>query len=417
MSESRPESPTTRRLVGCVALFGLCYVGYVKGVPVLARVPVDLTVLAGAVTAGAVGAALLGRRPFDGRVVAGVLGLWALFGIGAVMTVGTGHGGPKIALLYTLTLVCALGPCFLLATPRAQRLWLHLSVAVGVAMVAAAVVLRDMASWTEFNRLNLAGTNTIGTGRVIGAAAVVATIMLALAPGRRWWWAAVAVVCTGAVVMVGSRGPVLSLLVAVLVALFLGRVPLSRRATALSVGGVIIAASVWFVIESSLRHPKRIEQLFTGELTDAGREDFLREALSAIARHPLGVGWEGFSFLPGILTNYGGRPLYPHNLVVEIFLEGGWLAGAATLVLAVLSIRGYILNSRTAESVAMLGLGVYWFAVAQTSSDINGNRMTWAMLVLGLMYYFQARDGRRAEQPVDGPRRAEHGRVSQPALF
>ena len=86
-------------------------------------------------------------------------------------------------------------------------------------------------------------------------------------------------------------------------------------------------------------------------------------------------------------------------------------------MLAVLSIRGYILNSRTAESVAMLGLGVYWFAVAQTSSDINGNRMTWAMLVLGLMYYFQARDGRRAEQPVDGPRRAEHGRVSQPALF
>lgn len=397
MTVSLPEThPTGRlRLVGCAVLFGLCYVGYVKGAPILSQSPVDLTALTGALTGLAVGAHLLRRHPVDSRAVACVVGLWAVFAVGAAMTIGSGHGTGKIVLLTTLTLLCALGPCLLLESTAAQRLWLHLSVAAGLAVAAAAVVLRDTAAWAEFGRLNVAGTSTIGTGRVIGAAAVVASIMLALSRSRRWWWAAVAVSCTGAAVLVGSRGPVVALALAVLVALVAGKVPQRRRAAALT-GLAVLAATVWVVLESSARQPERIARLLAGDMTDEARQALLGEALRAVARNPLGVGWEGFGALPAIQATYGGRSVYPHNFVVEVFLEGGWLAGVVLLVFMGLSIRGYVLNARSAESTAMLGLGVYWLAVAQTSGDVNGNRMTWAMLVLGLMYYFTARDERRA---------------------
>jgi O-antigen ligase len=401
MPESLPQAHPTGRgyLAGPVVLFGLCYIGYVKGAPILAQSPIDLTVLAGAMTVLAVGAHLLSRHAFDGRAVACVVGLWAVFSVGAVMTIGAEHGATKIALLNTLTLLCALGPCFVLASARAQRLWLHLSVAAGLAVAAAAVVLRDAAAWAQFGRLNLAGTTTIGTARVIGAAAVVATVMLALTRTRRWWWAAVAVSCTGAVVMVGSRGPAVALVLAVLTALLVGKVGRRRLAATLA-GIVVIAATVWAVIESSTRHPERIARLLAGDLTDAAREALLREAVSAVLRNPLGVGWEGFGALPAIQASYGERSIYPHNFVVEVFLEGGWLAGVILLVLMGLSIRGYVRQSRSAESTAMLGLGVYWLAVAQTSADINGNRMTWAMLVLGLMYHFTTRDETRTGDEI-----------------
>src|SRR5690606_12642661 len=135
---------------------------------------------------------------------------------------------------------------------------------------------------------------------------------------------------TGAVVMVGSRGPAVALALAVLAALLAGKVHRRRLAAALA-GMVVIATTVWAVIESSARHPERIARLLTGDLTDEAREALLREALGAIVRNPLGVGWEGFGSLPAVQATYGGRSIYPHNFVVEVFVEGGWLAGVVVL--------------------------------------------------------------------------------------
>jgi O-antigen ligase len=392
------NKPRREPVIGSLLLFGLCYIGYIKGVPALTNLPVDLTVLASVLVGIAVVVHTLNRRRIEWRAVACVLGLWSVFAIGAVMNIGADHGAAKVAQLNTITLLCALGPCLLLVNERAQRLWPYLFVAAGLAMAAAAVAMKDVTAWLLYNRLNLVGTSTIGTGRVVGSVAVVAVIMLALSPARRWWlWAPIAVVGTAAVVMVGSRGPVVALIVAVPAALLLGRV--RQRASAFVIGAVVLTLSVWAVIESSLRHPQRIARLLlTGEVNDAAREDLLQKSLEVIVRNPLGVGWDGFGALPMIQAAYGGRVVYPHNFVVEVFVDGGWLAGLVLLVLVVLSIRGFILNSRTAESVAVLGLGLYWFAVAQTSGDVNANRMTWVMLTLGLLYYFRARDQRRAER-------------------
>ncbi|MEV4711103.1 O-antigen ligase family protein [Micromonospora sp. NPDC049374] len=388
-----------------------------KGAPIFAGSPIDLTLFFGIATGLAVVTYSLSGRSYDWRAVACVIGLWAVFGIGAAMNIGTDRGAYKTALLYTLTLLCALGPCLLLASARAQRLWLYLAVAGGLAVAVETILMRDATAWTVYHRLNVEGTSTIGTARVIGAAAVVASVMTALTFGRRrLWWCAVAVFCTGLVVMVGSRGPLISLALAVPVALFLSKAMYGRRVAALAMGIIVVIASAWAVVESSVRHSVRISRFMAGDVTDLAREALLREALSVIGRNPLGLGWDGFIAIPAIQFNYAGRdrPIYPHNFLLEIFVEGGWLAGALVLVLVALSIRGFVLNSRTSESTAVLGLGIYWIAAAQTSSDINGNRTTWVMLVLGLMYYLRERGERRAARAVSAGERVGWRQVSPP---
>lgn len=380
--------------VGAVLLLGLCCVGYFKGTAPFQLLPVDATLVFAVAVCAGVFAHAVARRWTEGPVLAAVVGLWMIFGLGAASVIGSGRGYDKVALLATVTLLCATAPCFFLCEQRAQRWWLGGVVVLSAVMAAAVLVAPDLGVQEQFGRLQLEGGVTIGSSRVIGAGIVIAIVFGLAAKSRRLLWWSGAAAGTGILVAIGSRGPFLALIVAVLLVLLLGRVFRGVRTPSFVTIAMGLVFLAWGITASGSRAAARILRVVTGEELDVSREYLLEQAWAGALAHPLGVGWGGFGSLGAVDRTYGDPAIYPHNIVLEITVESGWIAGAAFVVIAGVSLLGYVRASTSPEAAALLGLGVYWLLVAQTSSDVNGNRMTWASITLGLVLYANDRRAR-----------------------
>jgi len=368
-----------------VPLVALGYSGYFKAAPPFRSVPIDITLLFALVTSLFLFVAILRRCCHDTRAVPVFLGLWGTFTVGAAMDIGAEHSAQKVFYLSSVTLLCAISPCFFFEDPRAKRLFLWSTIFCSSLMGVLAAFSPDLLAQSEFGRFNLDGATTIGTARVFGAGVVVATILALTGSRGRWWWALVAAVFMGLTISVGSRGPVISVLIAVSAALLLMKTVRRRRVWAFSQLLVAVGLMAYSSAVSPTAASDRVRLFLSGDETDVAREFLFSEAWRQITMDPLGVGWGGFGVTHSFDGFNAGQATYPHNIFLEIAVEGGWIAALSFLLVAMLAIRGLVIGSTTPESAALLGLGVYWLAVAQTSSDVNGNRMTWVVLALGLI--------------------------------
>lgn len=373
-------------------LVSLAYVGYFKGAPIFEHVPIDPTAGLAVACTCAFAHLAMGRSWRGRRVVAAVLGLWLVFGVAGVISLSSHRSLTKVSELFSLTLLCALLPCFVLGGQRARRWLLGMTLACSIVMALAALVAPDPVAGGTFGRFSLDGSTTIGTARVIGAGVVVSALLALIATRARFFWCFLAIAGTAVTASVGSRGPLLSMLISVFVTVLLSRALGSRRllkvAQVIAVGGVLIALAV----ASPSAATDRVRLFVLGDESDSGRQYLFSTAWHDAIEKPFGVGWGGFQVNHAFGGIYPGQSIYPHNIVLEIAVEGGWLAVAVFLVFVAFSLRGLVRQSFTAEASALLGLGLYWLLVAQTSSDVNGNRMTWVMLALGLIFELDPED-------------------------
>jgi O-antigen ligase len=305
--------------------------------------------------------------------------------------------------------LCALAPGWLLRTEQSRR-WLVVAVVVaGLAMAAALLLNPDREVESLYGRLTLEGSNSIGTARVVGAGAAVALVQGLGGRKGRWLWLGSAAAMAAVLVLVGSRGPFVGLVAAVVVALLFGKNGRGLQRAWVSVLGLLAVSSLLLVVANSQNEAAgRIGGLITGTSTDETRLALVQHCLAAISHDVLGIGWGGFSTvaLDGALQ---GRYSYPHNMVLEILAEGGWLAGAAFLGLVAVAVRGFWRHSDTPQGVTLFTMGLYWILVAQTSGDVNANRMTWVMLGLGLVLHTAA--ARRTGPAWGDVRTPDAGRV------
>lgn len=362
-----------------IALAALGYAGYFKSNPTLAWLPVDLTVTSAAIVALVVLLGYLGRHG-DWKSTGGVAAVFLVLSAGIAFAPALG----KPLVLFSVTLLCALAPCVLLVDSRAQRWWLRANIACAALMIGTALVFPDTYVWKVYGRLSVEGGVTIAVGRVIAAGAVAAAVLALTSrrSRRRVLLIIAAVAGAGAVVAVGSRGPLIAMVTAVAGVLIFARSLSGRRTTAAGVLLIAGAMTVWLVARANTGGGDRIAAFLSGEGDDS-RDQLAGAALAQIPTHPLGIGWGSFG-------NYGfsagGVPLtYPHNMLLETTLEGGWLAGLAVTAIIVAALIAYRRDSATPTGAALFGLGIFWIVVAQTSSDINGNRMTWIAIALGLV--------------------------------
>ena len=89
---------------------------------------------------------------------------------------------------------------------------------------------------------------------------------------------------------------------------------------------------------------------------------------------PFGIGWGGAAV---DLLPVG---LYPHNIVLEVFVEAGWLTGVLFLGIFALGVVRAWRGAAGWAELGVLALLAYWTVNALVSGDVNDNRAFFAML-------------------------------------
>lgn len=362
-----------------VAVTTFAYAGPLKATPLLTWATVDATAVCAAVCLlGVTHHAITNRSWVFNRCQPATMWLWAAFLPGLTLASNTG----KATTLLTVTLLCVISGTVLLDGDRARRILAAATVGAA-AVVAAATWLLPDPELLEIGRRSVTGANVIGVGRIVGAGVVVAAAYAVASAGwRRYVWGVGATAALAALLATGVRGAVLAAAAAFAAAALTAK-SAGGRLRAVTVLAAASAAAGWWLTRPDNATATRVAPLIAGDVDDDARRRLLGLAVEVAAQHPLGVGWGGFARYAAQI-GVRGDLRYPHNVSVEIAVEGGWLAAAAWTVFVAVALVGLWRGARSPAGVAMFGLGVYWLTAAHTSSDVNGTRMMWITLGIGL---------------------------------
>ncbi|WP_156155469.1 O-antigen ligase [Frigoribacterium sp. MEB024] len=360
----------------------LLFSGAVKSSPALGWLPFDLTLASASLVV--LGIAIRLVRAGTSFVVEpkAVLFLVA-FLPGWFFGVQNDYASDKLQGML-LTVIAVAGSFYLLANERRRRYWVMWFVVLGAAVLLNGLIFPNLE--VTLGRLAAEGSNTITAGRATGAALVIAFSLLLVSRGAsRIALAALAVVFAYGMLESGSRGPVFAAALAVVaVAVFVSRQGKFRRILLVAIGLVV----AWlFITRSSSSGIERIQGAFASDGSATASRDAIWAAatryISDVPQSFTGVGWANFSSVlrNGEALDSGDRQ-YAHNVVLETLVEGGWIAGLATVVFLVLSLVRLRRQAVTPVGVVLFAMGVYFVVNAMVSGDVNDNRMMWATLAL-----------------------------------
>lgn len=402
------DRPVKKRAawVGPALLALLTCVGQVKEHPLLRWIEWDLTVI----TTGLVLLAMLQARirlgPTTGRIMAPVI-MWAMFLPAIAIASLSAYSVTKIGILFTITLVLAVGPFYLLREPEQRQAFIYALAGISVAVTLLALSSpQTSASYT--NRLVLEGADTIGTARVAMTGAIILAL-LAFQPGLRAFWRLVFVVLAGVTAMLGvlsgSRGPVVAGVATILAVIVIAPSMSKYRGRALFGSAALVAVVVWIAVRSDSDGLDRIASALLGEesTSSSARSMIWQDAWGRILSTPWGAGWGDFA------AAGEDQYRYPHNLLLEIGVEAGLpiLIFFVGFLVATL-IRGIHVATAPAGTV-LLALFLFSLANAMVSSDINGTRLLWvAMFAIWVMptagsRWHYVNDNQLASMPATEP--------------
>jgi hypothetical protein len=360
----------------------MLFAGYVKGTAALAWMPVDLTLVAGAAIALGIVAVALRKPGWIPRGTMLIVTTWVMFAPATIFVASNEYGSEKVAKFWTITLLAALAPLFLLQSTFRRQVAAVGVVVVGAATAAMGILAPDLSQW---GRLSALGSNTISTGRAAGAALLVLVAWGMFTTGRRRLLAFLgAALAAVAMVESGSRGPLVAAVAAVAVLAVLGASD-RRGKTLRMLALAAIGAAGWFLATTFAGFgAERISATLQGgpDASIGARVRLILASLQLSSEHPFGIGFGGlYDHLPlGIALDSSGWRQYPHNIVVEALTDAGWLAGVALVVLIAAGLMRIRQVVSTADGAIWSGLAIFFVINAMVSGDLNDNRTMFAAL-------------------------------------
>jgi hypothetical protein len=377
-----------RDYAAVAAILLLAYAGYFKASPLLSWTPVDLTFLGGAlVLAGVLAGAGKSTIP---RGMVPILALWALFVPAAILHAPGAYADQKVTYLFTLTLLSALGPLFLVRTAARQELWVIMQLVLAAVLAAGALISSHPVQPAEGpSRVYLSGSNTIASGELAGLVVLACFIFALTRRRRRGLMLALGGAGTVAMFQTGSRGPVLAVAVALAVVAVFAPASGAYRTVRVAVIGVVFFLSWYFVRGDTAGGAGRIASTLLagsdGDTSSLVRLSLWREAWDVIPAHFWGIGWGGLNDL-GPLSGGGllGQPglEWPHDIWLEVTAEAGWIAGAALIVFMWCALRRLRRLAASPYPAVLFGMAVFWLVQASVSGDVNSWRPMWASIAI-----------------------------------
>jgi O-antigen ligase len=361
-----------------LALFLLA--GSIKETALLAWLPVDFTLLCACLLSALCLDVLLRKQLVPAQLVL-VLLLFGCMLLSVLWSPSYGYTVDKITYLFTLTLLAAVAPLLLLRTDDDVRR-LYTSLALISCILAFYIVLFYMPKFSQVQRLLVEGTTTIATGRIAGMAMVwLAAVILFLAK-RKLPFLVLLLLQTVVLFASGSRGPLLASAISLFLLGLLQGGSIWRRL--LKIGALLaLLTIVLFVVSDYMPSSSiaRIRYLLKGEFrtSENVRLDLYKTGLQLIPVNPQGMGWGTFPS-----EEEGTVRRYPHNLLIEVFLEGGWMAGFVLTGFIVYAIWRTYMRGGGMVPRSTLAFLVFFLINAMVSGDINDNRIFFAILALAL---------------------------------
>lgn len=258
---------------------------------------------------------------------------------------------------------------------------------IGFGLALYSLAAAEATDWLGL-RLTIAGRNPIAFGRLLGLA-TLGWLHLRVTSGRQLAHLAPAVVCTVALIRTASRGPLLALAVAGVVH-FLISSSTSTKTSVSSISGVIriivlaICGNVWLQ-RSSFVDTIQFERIAGARpgiaaLSDISRGRLFSAAWSEIDGKPLGHGWGYFRSLG--LQSFGTPFTYPHNLLLELWLEAGPFIASFIVVV----VWAALFKATRSKDAIISAVIVYLLINAMVSGDISSNMLlvavsTWTFVL------------------------------------
>jgi O-antigen ligase len=340
-------------------------------------------------TLGLAHASHQGSEPGETRLDAGVAAaLLAFFGYLCASAAWAPESTLVSWKLYEVVLsaVMSLGLGFAALRLPADRVlesfWLVVVAATGL---LALVGLRQFLGGGGGARLAVMGGGPNVFARLMGMFALGALYFWRRG-GPTWFWIPAAATGVLLAILTGSRGGALAIIAGVLTFLALGRIPL-RRLLLLSVLATVATVGVisFTPLGKALTHS--MEERFLkltlkyqgGEAGEGGVYLSGREVLYARA-YALGldapVMGAGLAAFPAL-----GLGVYPHNLFLEVFCEGGAL-GLLFLGGVLLAYARAVLRGRRGLDAATVGAVVLVLVGSQSSGDLYDARSLFLLMML-----------------------------------
>mgnify|MGYP003308099196 FL=1 len=249
-----------------------------------------------------------------------------------------------------------------------------------------------------WNRISIPGANPIQVSRylAIGAAMMIA-LLIRNRPSRSLHYFAILFVILLSIILSGSRGPLVSIIIGSIVYAILYERKHSSRIFGYGILAIGTIITLLLVLPESLT--QRFFDISQGSVimtqqgvrrisTIATRYEFwsmsIQAWFSSITSFFIGLGAGGFSSL----FIWRDWHWYPHNLFFEIIAELGLIG----LVIGVLFIiksyqiinKGIQRGSFTDHSALWVAGTVVMFIAAQFSGDINDNRILWMFIGISI---------------------------------
>jgi O-antigen ligase len=374
-----------------VVLALLCFFGALKGTPLLSFLPSRATLVVGLLVAALAGKRLLIEKVQLWGVVSPIVTFWYCLMPGAIIAfIGDSVG--KSLELYTWTLMCCIAG-LIAGQRRDDIVGFFGTVCVLGGLAAVGLALFPGRDYLEVDRLTIEGATSIDVARLLATCgiSILAAGLYNRGFIRYFAWVALALV-VALLTWIGSRGPLLAFVIAVLAMMVAGK--MNWKSVATVFGGAAVLGVILQQSESA-KYRGGIERVFGADGSDdltTGRSGLYEFAATQIVENPVGIGWGSFR---DFLSQAPGRSIrladYPHNVFLEIALEGGWIAGVGFVILLWKSFS--VLRSLRVGPFHTLVVGflTLWLVAALFSSSMTGNRPLWVAIGMALGLAFSMR--------------------------
>lgn len=368
------------------ALFLLA--GIFKPNPAYGRSTVDLTLLTAVITSLCTAWCFfrLSRRPVGPTLL--VLCLFLLFVPSLLWTDWTSYAIEKASRFFTLTLLASVAPLYLIRTREELRRFLSGFIFLCTVVATTALIVM-LSQGGELERLMVLDATTITTGRSIGTVALVVALLWFEGHTNRFLAGVALIILPTLMVATGSKGPLVSLPLALIATLLLLRKKVRPYLRQLIPVSLLGAAVFWFTLPvipwTSLF---RVGAFVTGQATgsETDRTSIWDDSLRGIAANPQGLGLGGFASKFGV--GRGEIREFSHDIVLEVFLEGGWLTGSYFVFLFLLGLGGVYSAARKStntliEEMLMAQL-LFYFLNDMVSGELNDSKVLLAFMALAI---------------------------------